>query len=245
RQLGGQVNVAAVSPHRADIAAITQWQADELARLGVKVVLNSAADPDVVLSLDPDVLVLATGSTPGEDGIQLARPHTPLPGFHRKHVYSSWDLFGFGHGRAVEPGARALVYDDTGEYEPLAVADELAKRGVKVTYVTSFDSFGERIAAHNNTITPTLRRLVEGDVRLITRSTLMEIGADEVQVRVGDQLRSFAADSVFFVGVNTPNRELGEYLHEFRGEVHTIGDAVGFHTLTQAIDDGDTVGRAI
>jgi 2,4-dienoyl-CoA reductase-like NADH-dependent reductase (Old Yellow Enzyme family) len=243
KQLGGQINIAAAAPHRSDISAITRWQADELARIGVKVVLNTAVDPDVVLSLDPDVLVLATGSQPRGDGIQLARPHTPLPGVDQRHVYSSWDLFGFGRRPVV--GARALVYDDTGEYEPLAVADELVARGVEVTYVTGFDSFGERIAAHNNTITPTLRRLAEGGVRLITRATLWEIGRDEVQVRVGDAMKSFPADSVFFVGINAPNRELADYLEDFRGEIHTVGDAAGFHTLTKAIHDGDAAGRAI
>jgi NADPH-dependent 2,4-dienoyl-CoA reductase/sulfur reductase-like enzyme len=243
KQPRGQVNIAAQAPNRGDFAAITRWQADELARIGVKVVLNTAVDPDVVLSLDPDVLVLATGSQPRGDGIQLARPHTPLPGVDQRHVYSSWDLFGFGRRPVV--GARALVYDDTGEYEPLAVADELVARGVEVTYVTGFDGFGERIPAKHNTSAPVLRRLVEADVQLVTRATLWEIRRDEVQVRVGDAMKSFPADSVFFVGINAPNRELADYLEDFRGEIHTVGDAAGFHTLVQAIHQGDAAGRAI
>jgi len=243
KQLGGQVNIAARAPLRADFAAITGYQADELARLGVKVVLNTAVDPDVVFDIAPDVLVLATGSEPRRDGIQLARPATPLPGIKLPHVYTSWDLF--GAGRAPQLGARALVYDDSGDYEPLAVADELASRGVAVTYLTGFDSFGERIAAHDNTITPTLRRLVEGGVELVTRSCLLEVSPGEVRARVGDAERVFPADSVFFVGINAPNRELGDYLADFRGEVYTIGDAAGFHTLVRATHDGDEIGRAI
>ncbi|HEX4257582.1 MAG TPA: FAD-dependent oxidoreductase, partial [Streptosporangiaceae bacterium] len=243
KELGGQVNLAAKSPNRADFAAITRYQADELARLGVKVVLNHAVDPDVVASVDPDVLVLATGSEPRTDGVQLARPATPLPGMNLKHVYTSWDLF--GAGRTPEIGQHALVYDDTGEYEPMAVADELVARGVKVTYLTGFDSFGERIAAHNNTITPTLRRLVEGDVELVTRSCLMEITPGQVRARVGDAEKTFDTDSVFFVGINAPNRDLPDYLDGFRGEMHMIGDAAGFHTLTHATHDGDALGRDI
>jgi hypothetical protein len=243
KHLGGQVNLAAKAPGKADFGAIVRWQADELARLGVKVVLNHAVDPDVVASVDPDVLVLATGSEPRGDGIQLARPATPLAGMGLRHVYSSWDLF--GAGRTPAPGERALVYDDTGEYEPLAVADELASRGVAVTYLTGFDSFGERIAAHNNTITPTLRRLAEAGVRLVTRSCLLEITAGQVRARVGDAERVFDADSVFFVGINAPNRELADYLDGFRGEVYTVGDAAGFHTLVRATHDGDALGRAI
>jgi hypothetical protein len=142
-------------------------------------------------------------------------------------------------------GVRALVFEDRGEYEPLAVADELAARGVAVTYLTGFDSFGERIAAHNNTITPTLRRLVEAGVRLVTRSCLLEITPGQVRARVGDAERVFGADSVLFVGIKAPNRELADYLDGFRGEVHTVGDAAGFHTLVRATHDGDALGRAI
>jgi 2,4-dienoyl-CoA reductase-like NADH-dependent reductase (Old Yellow Enzyme family) len=243
KELGGQVNLAAKAPFRSDFGAITRYQGDELARLGVKVVLGHAVDPDVVADVDPDVLVVATGSEPRADGVQLARPATPLPGMGLRHVYSSWDLF--GAGRTPQTGQRALVYDDTGEYEPLAVADELVARGVKVTYLTGFDSFGERIAAHSNTITPTLRRLVEGGVELVTRSCLLEIRAGEVLARVGDAERTFPADSVFFVGINAPSRDLLDYLDDFHGEVHTVGDAAGFHTLVRATHDGDALGRAI
>jgi 2,4-dienoyl-CoA reductase-like NADH-dependent reductase (Old Yellow Enzyme family) len=243
KELGGQVNLAAKAPYKADFGAIVRWQADELARLGVKVVLGHAVDPDVVADVDPDVLVVATGSEPRGDGVQLARPATPLPGMGLRHVYSSWDLF--GAGRTPQTGQRALVYDDTGEYEPLAVADELVARGVKVTYLTGFDSFGERIFGKNNTLAQVLRRLVEGGVELVTRSCLLEIRAGEVLARVGDAERTFPADSVFFVGINAPSRDLLDYLDDFHGEVHTVGDAAGFHTLVRATHDGDALGRAI
>jgi 2,4-dienoyl-CoA reductase-like NADH-dependent reductase (Old Yellow Enzyme family) len=243
KQLGGQINIAARSPLRADIASITSWQADEMARLGVKVVLNQAVDPDVVLDLDPDVLIMATGSEPRRDGTQLARPAIPLIGANLPHVYSSWDLF--GHGRTPTIGERALVYDDMGEYDALAVADELVARGVEVTFATGFDSFGERIAVRASTAAPILRRLAKGPVKLLIRSVLKEVRLGEVLLDVGDEPQTVAADSVFLVGVNAPNRELADYLGDFRGEVHTVGDAAGFHSLVRAIHDGDAVGRKV
>jgi NADPH-dependent 2,4-dienoyl-CoA reductase/sulfur reductase-like enzyme len=243
KQLGGQVNWAAASPHRSDLASITQWQADELARLGVKVVLNHAVDPDVVAEADPDVLVLATGSDPREDGMQLARPASPLPGFGLPHVYSSWDLL--GGGRTPVIGQRALVYDDMGEYDALAVADELVSRGVEVTFATGFDSFGERLPVRASTTAPLLRRLAKAGVKLVIRAVLREIEPGSVTMDVGDEPQTFPADSVFFVGINAPNRELEDYLDGFRGEVHTVGDAAGFHSITRAIHDGDAIGRKI
>ena len=243
RTLGGQANIAARAPYRSDFNAITSYQGDELRRLGVKVRLNSPVDPDVVAELAPDVLVVATGSEPRDDGIQLARPATPLNGFRLPHVYSSWDLL--GAGRRVVTGTTALVFDDTGEHDAINVADELVSRGVQVVYVTQFDSMGARIMARNNTVAPTLRRISGAGSRVVPRAHLREITPTDVLVRAGDTDLRIEADSVFFVGINAPNRDLPDYLEDFTGEVHVIGDAAGFHTLARAIHDGDAIGRSI
>ncbi|MGH3493064.1 MAG: FAD-dependent oxidoreductase [Sciscionella sp.] len=243
RELGGQVNLAARSPKRTDLASITHWQADELARLGVKVVLNHAVDPDVVTDLDPDALIMATGSEPRSVGVQLARPARGLPGSGLPHVYSAWDLFGWG--RTPKIGTRALVFDDTGEYDALAVCDELLARGVQVTFATGFDSYGERLPVRAQVNGPVLRRMAAGGVTLVSRAVLTEIRPGEVVAAVGDEERVLAADSVFFVGINAPNRDLADYLGGFPGAVYTVGDAAGFHSLTNAIHDGDAVGRTV
>lgn len=243
KQVGGQANIAARAPHRSDYSAITAYQSDELARLGVTVKVGRPVDPDVVAELDPDVLIIATGSEPRRDGIQLARPVTPLPGIGLPHVYSSWDLL--GAGRKVTTGNTALVFDDTGEHEALNVVDELVGRGVEVVYVTQFDSLGARVPARSNTVAPTLRRISAAGPRIVPRAHLREITPTDVLVQAGDAPLRFEVDSVFFVGINTPNRELADYLDGFAGDVHIIGDAAGFHSLTRAIHDGDAVGRSV
>jgi NADPH-dependent 2,4-dienoyl-CoA reductase/sulfur reductase-like enzyme len=222
KQLGGQINIAAKSPNRSDIVAITQWQADELLRLGVKVVLNHAVDPDVVMDIDPDVLVLATGSDPRRDGVQLARPASPLAGASLPHVYTSWDLFGYGRTPTI--GRRALVYDDMGEYDALAVADELVAQGVEVTFATGFDSFGERLAVRASTAAPVLRRLAKGGVKLVIRAVLKEIRPGEVAIDVGDDPPVLdlpaAVDSLEVVEVAAAR------VHQFAGgrlEIHHVG----------------------
>ena len=127
------------------------------------------------------------------------------------------------------------------------MASELTSRGISVTYVTQFDGMGERILGRDTILAPTLFRLVDAGVRLVTRSHLEEITPQHVAVRsgTGRAVHIFEADSVFFVGVNVPNRELGEYLGGFSGEVHQIGAGAGFHNLAAAIHGGDALGRAI
>lgn len=243
RTLGGQVTIAARAPYRSDYSSFVQWQEDELRRLGVKIVLGSGVDPDLVLAEAPDVLVLATGSSPRTDGTQLMRPVTPFEGSHLPHVRTSWDLF--GAGRKVEPGSRAVVFEDTGMYEGLAVADELVSRGVEVTYVTPLEGMGERISLRSSVVAPTLTRLAEAGVRVFTRHVLQSTTPGSVTVSCGDVVRELPTDSLFVVGYNTPNRELLDYLDDFAGEIHLVGDAAGFQTLSQAVHDGDAVGRRI
>ena len=126
-QLGGQVRIAASAPHRSDLEAITRWLADEVQRLGVHVHLRTPVDPDVVREAAPDEVVVATGSTPRRDGFQLSTPSIPVPGAQLPHVFTSWDVLGFG-GRATI-GSTAVVYDDTGTFEAISTADVLVAAG--------------------------------------------------------------------------------------------------------------------
>ena len=177
---------------------------------------------------DPDVLVMATGSEPRRDGRQLARPATPLPGADLPHVFTSWDLFGFGgrsrswdHRRGLRRHGRLRG----------ALGRRRARRSRGRGHLRHrFDAFGHRINARNHTIAPTLRRLAAGGIELSPDRAARD-SPRPGQVRSGDPTRDLAADSVFFVGVNPPNTELADYLDDFPGEVHFVGDAAGYHSL--------------
>jgi hypothetical protein len=141
--LGGRVAIAATAPHRSDIGAITEWLAGEVERLGVIIRLSSLVEPDVVAEVAPDEVIVATGSSPRRDGFQLSTPVTPVPGHHLPHVFSSWDVFGFG-GRARLEGP-AVVFDDTGTFEAISVADALLEAGLEVTMVGRCQAIGEHL----------------------------------------------------------------------------------------------------
>ncbi|MGC3250925.1 N-methylproline demethylase, partial [Pseudomonas aeruginosa] len=51
--LGGQITTAAKAPQRDQIAGITRWYQQELARLGIDLRLGTAADPETILDLRP------------------------------------------------------------------------------------------------------------------------------------------------------------------------------------------------
>ena len=63
-RLGGQVNLAARLDRRREILGITGWLQREVELAGVEVRLNSYAESEDVLALEPDIVVVATGGTP-------------------------------------------------------------------------------------------------------------------------------------------------------------------------------------
>jgi 2,4-dienoyl-CoA reductase-like NADH-dependent reductase (Old Yellow Enzyme family) len=245
RHLGGQVAIAATAPHRADLAAITRWLADEVQRLGVKVHLQTPVDPELVLAEAPDEVVIATGSTPRRDGFQSWRPAVPIAGADLPHVSTSWDVFGFG-GRAPI-GSTAVVFDDVGYFEAVSVCDALLAAGATVTYVTSLDSIAARVPHPPSTLHQSLERLLRAGVEFVTHSSLGEITPTDVEVVATARVatRRIPADTVVLVGHNEPNRELADLLEGAPFAVHLIGDAASSRTIQAAIAQATALARSI
>lgn len=244
-KLGGQVTIAATAPRRADFGAITRWLADEVERLGVTVHLRSPIDVESVVESGADVTIIATGSVPRRDGFQAARPLQPIPGSDLPHVYSSWDVFGFG-GRA-RVGERAVVFDDTGRYDALSVADALLAAGADVTLVSSHNALGARVVLPIATVAAVRERLYGGAFTFLANSNLEEITPEEVlAVAAGSsRVTRIRADTVVIVGYNEPQRQLADALDGRSTETYVIGDAAGGATLQQAIQDAARVARSI
>ncbi len=245
RRLGGQVAIAATAPHRSDIGAITEWLASEVERLGVTVRLNSMVDPDVVADLAPDEIVVATGTAPRRDGFQLSTPVTPVPGHDLPHVFTSWDVFGFG-GRAALVGP-ALVYDDTGTFEAISVADALLEAGLEVTMVGRLDAIGATLPYPPATVAAAKERLLSGSFDFIGGHHLREIRLGEVSIGVPftERERIVPASTVVIVSYGQPNREVADAIDDGVRPVHRIGDITGTNGILPAIHQAAATARAI
>jgi 2,4-dienoyl-CoA reductase-like NADH-dependent reductase (Old Yellow Enzyme family) len=245
-RLGGQVALAASAPHRADLGEITNWLERETDRLGVKVHLNTPVDASIVAERNPDEVVIATGSTPRSDGFQLLTPATAVPGFDKPHVYTSWAVFGVGRPPLALDGP-ALIYDDTGSFEAISVADVLLRAGAKVTLVSRFDGIGSALPYPPVTVGAARERLYAGDFDFIGGHYLRGIREDSVElgVQYTDRVRSVEASLVVFVGFNEPNLELVQELNAGSVAYHSIGDVRGRSSLMSAIHAGASLGRTI
>jgi 2,4-dienoyl-CoA reductase-like NADH-dependent reductase (Old Yellow Enzyme family) len=242
--LGGQVAIAASAPHRADVGAITRWLGDELDRLDVAVRLRSFVTPDVVEELAADTVVIATGSTPRRD-FEVWRPAGPIPGAELPHVHTSWEVLGFG-GRATI-GARAVIYDDTGTFEAISVADALIAAGASVTMVSRLDGIGATLPAPVMTVGESRERLLSGPFTFVGSACIERITPEAVDIgfRGTETTRSLPADTVVVVGFNHRNRELADALVDGRVDVHVVGDAHIGQSIMEAIHSGAAVARAL
>jgi len=242
--LGGTAKLAAAARTRAGIRDILVWLEDEVYRLGVDVRTSSYLDVDDILAEAPDKVILATGSLPRMDGIQLSNPGEPITGFAQPHVLSSNDLF-LSPSRA--PGKSAVVIDDSGHYEAIACAEYLAERGVEVTFVTRHISFAPLVESALMT-EPALRRLHEGKFTLHTRMRALSIGTDHVVLAPtflpanSNATLSVPADTVVFVSRNRPSRDLADALRDQGVAVSLVGDANAPRFLLAAIREGNQAG---
>jgi mycofactocin system FadH/OYE family oxidoreductase 2 len=117
-RLGGQVQVAASVPSRAEFLDIVRNLITQARRLGVEIRLGTEADSDLVRAEQHDVVVLATG----------ARPLAPWWSGGHPRVVDVRDVL---EGR-VAPSGNVVLIDELGFHQATATAELLADRGCRV-----------------------------------------------------------------------------------------------------------------
>ena len=240
--LGGMLNVARRAPHSASFGDILVWLEAEVYRLGGDVRLNTFMDAVDVEAEKADHVIVATGSVPRMDGRQHVFPTLDVAGVALPHVFSSIDIFMHPQPR----GSHAVVLDTVGDYEGLAVSEQLLTQGLKVTYVTPATSLAER----SERAWPAYERCVQlGDFEVRARHHLVGIGREEVLLRPhlggAQQITAVPADTVVLITPNQPMRELFDTLHDRVPNMSLVGDARQPRDLLQAIWEGHGVARAI
>lgn len=243
--LGGMVNLAARLPTRHGLMDYIHWQESELARLGVEVALNRYIEAEDVIAGKPDAVVVATGSLPRAEGLQIRDPGRAITGLDAAHVYSSVELL--SRPRKLS-GLQALVVDDVGHYEGLGVSEYLLDQGVvKATLITPGAALGPLVEAALMT-GPVLDRLGRhGEAfEALTRYRLAAVTAGESLVEPvhGGQARTLAADLVVYIGAPGVNRTLSALLPADTA-VQLVGDAHSPRGLQRAVSEGHRAGRSI
>jgi NADPH-dependent 2,4-dienoyl-CoA reductase/sulfur reductase-like enzyme len=224
-ELGGQVLTAArAMPYRDEFADATRFLERRIRQLGVDVRLGVRAGAAEALALEPDLVVVATGSRPGRPAV---------PGADLPHVTTAHE--------AIERGVagRRVVVLDSGEadWKCLTTAERLAADGHEVTVVSPVTA-GAEIDAFSRP--PLLRRLGSAGVRFRENCTATAIGPDGVRVRHSwsGAEEELPADAVVCAWYGIAEDQLGAELAGLGVPVETVGDALAPRRAIDAIWDG-------
>jgi len=238
--LGGTVMQVKNIPHLSGLADIAYWLERQVYELGVSVHTSSYLEAGEIVEMNPDVVLVATGSQPREDGWQLGAPRLQLDNLKAPFVITVPDLL--GEWVKVEAGKTVVVVDDTGHGEALGVAEYLLSKGVNVQFVCRFAEFAPQMNFSWRG-RPALRRLnATGRFRLHTHSIVAAIdgkGNVDVKSLVAEAPRQIAADHMIFIGYNIAQDDLAVELKtvEFGGRIELIGDCASPRYLHAAIHD--------
>ena len=219
RELGGQLALAAATGARDGWRPYLDWLASELERLGVDIRLGHMATAGDVRAEDPDLVVLACGSTPspGLDG--------------------AIDLDAFCAGDTVAP--RVALVDQGAAGAPLwTAALEASLRGAgEVTIVTPLPSIATDL--DGTTFVTLYGELNQRGVRFVTDHAATALDGTTLSTV---NVYSGAAGTVHadLVVVSTMRRAVGDALaaglHDLR--TVTVGDALAPRDASHAIREG-------
>lgn len=269
KRLGGTLNFAALA--YADNERLLTWLKRQVEASDVDVRLGTEATPELLRSLGPDRVVVATGAV---------RSMSPIPGNHLPHVFSGDDLrqlilggdsdelkrkTGYVTRLASRLGALSgatanldLVRKATRRWMPLGddiviiggelvgleLAEFLMERGRRVTVVDEAPKFGAGLTILRRVWV--LDELVQHGVALHPGATGIAIEKESVRFTdSGGQSVEASADHVIVAKGATGDLKLADQL---RGEgfvVDVVGDCTGVGYIEGAMRGAATVAAAI
>ena len=181
KRLGGLVNLAALQPEHAAIGEVTSYLEAAVRERGVTIRLGEAATPEAIRALDPDVVVVATGSEPNLPRVddadtmlsrQLGRHVLPeIDGLDGDTVVSSEQVLS-GQVRLSGP---VVAIDNNGRWEAAGTAEFLSDSGCRVTVIASHMMVGENIEAGARTLFYRRAAIKGIAIRTATQVTAIEM----------------------------------------------------------------------
>ena len=207
--LGGHLIAGSVPAFKRDLELLRDYYATQIRKLGVSVELGKEATPEVIEKLKPDVLVVATGSTPIIPDV---------PGIDKEKVITAIDaLLGKKEvGETVVVIGGGLVGCETAVY--------LAQNGKGVTVVEMLDEIiSDMVEANRQYL---FKMLAESGVNVLTNTPLSRVTDDGVTVtnKVQRYEAELNADTVVLALGLEPERGLIATLRGKAQEFYIIGD---------------------
>jgi NADPH-dependent 2,4-dienoyl-CoA reductase/sulfur reductase-like enzyme len=242
QRTGGQLRIAAKIEGRGEIAGVIDHLDVMVRKYGVDVRLGWSPTAEEVLDLEPDHVIVATGSAPGDDIVgNLAQGIAFTPGLDQEHVLSVWDVL-----EDDRPVGRHVVIVDDGEggWKGIGLALQLQGDDHAVEFVTPLPYVGAKLGPFSaNLAVPRIHQS-----GMTTRPFTTMTAVDGPTVHVSDRGRpdTFAGvDTVILAGWHRPVTELYFALKGRGVPLERIGDAIASRTMMEAVHEGERAARRI
>ncbi|MFO8010888.1 MAG: FAD-dependent oxidoreductase [Dehalococcoidia bacterium] len=204
--LGGQWNTASAVPGKNHFSTIIDQLERTLRNLSVEINTEFEVTRDMVIRLEPDVVVVASGANPATLNV---------PGATGKNVIQGIDVLS---GKIQPKGETAVI---GGRYTAIDVAILLAKKLDSVRLVTRA-SLG--LTMERMTFRTLLNELVSLRVPLYLNTTVLEITEKSVIALFNEELIRIPADTVVMAVGMQPENTLVQQLEGSGLDFHTVGD---------------------
>jgi len=231
-KLGGQLNLASILPCKQDIAKAVKYLSTQVKTLGVRINLNTEVTVKIVADLQPEVIIIATGSEP---------LNPDIPGIDNERVTTAFDIL---RGK-TRPGQNILIIG--GGLIGAETADLLSQlRGRQVTLVEVISTIATDLGQASRFFL--MDRLEQQKVTIITGAKVKEIQCDSVILDRDseEEILSGFDTIVVAIGVKSVDGLFDQLKQNSRtAEVYIIGDANKPKKAIDAIEEGDEIMRRI
>jgi NADPH-dependent 2,4-dienoyl-CoA reductase/sulfur reductase-like enzyme len=233
RVVGGALRAVEQTAAATLLASVDHLLA-ELSYTDAQVRLGTTVDAAMLRELNPDEVLLATGTTP--KSVEELFPGSEVTA----RVLSSVQAMSAG-----DVGGDVLVYDAVGTNEAALVAEALALRGARVVFATRYETVTPYGGQMHRWVVPDVLRLrmdsiylsaqigyVDGEVALLVRDD-------------GSTIAEVKAPTIVAVMPGTPRLDLIESLDGSGIAYRVLGDAVAPRTAWNAFSEGETVALTV
>jgi len=228
-QLGGQFIIAGCAPHKEPFTEAARHMAYRAQKAGVDIRIYTEATAENIKVLQPDEIIIATGSNP---------LIPPIPGIHGEHVYEARSIMGSNH--YVQEKNVVVI---GGGLVGLEAMEILTCQGKTATVVEMQDRVGKDMDMF--VIPYFMDFLKEHNVQIHTSARCVEIGTDYVAIEKDGEISQIPCDAVVVATGARSDCSIEEAVKELSIPYQIVGDASKPSKALDAIWTANKVARGI